>query len=136
MIELRADHWITEVPDNATDFGFINDSLVCKLPDSKPGHYHWLHETEEHMHKMGGEWEIVCTSKEATEEQAVNLIQWSEWYFPVKHTRYIDYTRPYDTALKQKWSDGFGTALESFSSLLASKGCDVNKNWLIIKKQK
>jgi len=134
MTELINNHYAVEVPEGATEFGFINDSLACKLPTSKPGRYHWLHEADEQMHKIGGEWEIVCTSKVATEEQAVKVIQWSEWYFPVKHTRYIDYTRPYDTALKQKWGDGFGTALESLNSLLTSKGCDVNKNYLIVKK--
>lgn len=132
MVELRENYWAVEVPEGATGLDVNHYQVGSELN-------YWVtdggKETLIIIDLPPGTWEIVCTSKEATEEQAVNLIQWSEWHFPVKHTRYIDYTRPYDTALKQKWGDGFGTALESFNSLLASKGCDVNKNYLILKKQ-
>jgi hypothetical protein len=82
-----------------------------------------------------GTWQIVCTSKEVTEEHAHSLVDSSTWHFPIKHTRYIDYAYPFDREFKQRWSEGFGTAKESLASLLTSKGSHLNKNWLILKKQ-
>jgi len=136
MIELINNHYAIEVPEGATDFGFLANCLCCKLPDSKPGRNHWLSEADGFMHQKGGEWEVVCTSKEATEEKAAGIVYSSTWYFPEKHTRYVDYASPFDNEFKQKWSEGFGKATESLNSLLTSKGCDLNNNWLIIKKQK
>ena len=122
MINIRENYFAVEVPDGATGFGFINDSLVCKLPDSKPGCYHWLHEADEQMTEIGGEWEIVCTSKEATEDKLQDLIPEMK-----AGGRYENYNGDYPVWYhSRKWS---------FCSLLASKGCDVNKTYLILKKQ-
>lgn len=136
MKELINNHWAIEVSDGATDFGWRFENLTCKLPDSKPGRYHWFSQADDIMSQKGGDWQIVCESKSATEEQAAGMVNSSQWYFPVKHTRYIDYAYPYDREYKQRWSEGFGEALPSLNSLLTSKGCDLNKNWLILKKEK
>jgi len=82
----------------------------------------------------GGNWRYICTSKEITEAEAKGIVLSSEWHFPERHTRYVDYAHPYDHENKQKWSEGFGTAKESLNSLLASKGLDVNKNYCLIEK--
>lgn len=123
MIELINNYWAVDVPEGATDFGFINDSLVCRLPTSKPGRYYWLHEAEEQMQKIGGEWEIVCTSREATNgklEVMDDILQhhnYKEWF--INFERGMSY---------------FTNRIASLNSLLVSKVCDLNKNWLIIKK--
>lgn len=81
-----------------------------------------------------GNWQLICTTKECTQMEARYIIGCSEWFFPERHTRYIDYTQPYDAEGKQAWSVGFSDPLESLRSLLASKGLDVNKNYVLIKK--
>jgi hypothetical protein len=69
-----------------------------------------------------GDWQIVCMSKKATEEQAKQIV---EEHWQRDNLRYTDYTREF------MWHE---TALLSLNSLLTTKGCDTNKNWLIIKK--
>lgn len=81
-----------------------------------------------------GNWDYLFTTKEATEEDARKVVGSSQWFFPAKHTRYIDYNYPYSTDNKQEWSIGFGTAQEALQSLILSKGCDVNRNYCIIQK--
>lgn len=122
MAELINNHYAVEVPEGATEFGFLANCLCCKLPDSKPGRNHWLSEADDFMHQKGGEWEVVCTSKEATEEQAAGIV---EEYRIRGNLRYEDYTREF------MWQE---TAIDSLRSLLTSKGCDLNKNYLIVKK--
>jgi hypothetical protein len=69
-----------------------------------------------------GTWQIVCMSKEATEEQARAIVE----EFSLRGSiRYTDYTRKY------MWH---GTAIESLKSLLTSKGRDTKQNYLILKK--
>jgi hypothetical protein len=125
MINLRENIWAWDVPD--PEHAVISGNTITW---SSPGAV-----ARGFMVLPPGQWEIVCTSKEATEEQAAAIVQHSLWWFPEKHIRYIDYAYPFDTALKQKWDQGFGKAIQSLNSLLASKGCDLNKNYLIIKKQ-
>jgi hypothetical protein len=69
-----------------------------------------------------GTWEVVCTSKEATEDQLKDIIPEMK-----VGQRYQNYNGDYPV-----W---YHSRRESFRSLLTSKGCDVNRNWLILKKQ-
>jgi hypothetical protein len=81
-----------------------------------------------------GSWQLIGTVREMTEDVAKGIVGSSEWYFPARHTRYIDYNHPYDRENKQRWSEGFVTAKESLLSLVASKGLDTNKNWVLVRK--
>jgi hypothetical protein len=128
MIQLRDNYWAYPMPE----------AEGAEIRGEHPGRPHQLLSFYGEAHAVQlppGSWQIVCTSKEATEEQAAGIVDSSQWYFPVKHTRYVDYAFPFDREYKQRWSEGFGKATEALHSLLTSKGCDLNKNWLILKKQ-
>jgi hypothetical protein len=140
MKHLREQYWAVEVPAKAKyhridgvpngafyELIFYKDSDDIDFPDE-------IQEVKI-IDLPPGTWEIVCTSKNVTEEQASEIVDSSQWYFPVKHTRYVDYAFPFDREFKQRWSEGFGKAIDSLRSLLASKECDLNNNWLILKKQ-
>lgn len=81
-----------------------------------------------------GNWQLICTTKEVTEEQAKGIVGNSEWFFPERHTRYIDYEQLVGPDNKQAWNAGFSNALLSLRSLLTSKNLDPNKNYILIKK--
>lgn len=68
-----------------------------------------------------GNWQLICTTKECTEEQAKGLVK----ELPVGQ-RWQNYNGDYPI-----W---WHTAKESLRSLLTSKGLDVNKNFVLIKK--
>lgn len=137
MINLLYNYWAVEVPEGANGFT-IEDHEVRNIIDERDmKRIEWDEDrpTRPFVIIPYGTWQIVCTSKEVTEDQAKELVQCSEWFFPERHIRYIDYREPFDTALKQKWGQGFGKATDSFWTLLIAKGCDLKLNWLILKKQ-
>jgi hypothetical protein len=70
-----------------------------------------------------GTWEIVCTSKGATYMQATTIVEHLRGGFVNYDGNSVPQTGGYDTPFK------------SLNSLLTSKGCDTNRNWLILKKQ-
>lgn len=90
-----------------------------------------------------GNWQIVCTSKEATEAQAKGIVETihieiapspgndfgGDW-----DTGYVDYENPGEFAGWQGDAGAFRKAVQSLKSLLTSKGCDINKTYLILKK--
>jgi hypothetical protein len=130
MIQLREQYWAVEVPSMAFGFdvnNYGNDSEYMYTLDvedivDEPN----SDETLIVKPLPPGTWQIVCTSKEATEGQAESIVC-------CYGDQYIDYT-----ATEQDWKEHevnwFQSALPSLSSLLASKGCDINKNYLILKK--
>lgn len=129
MINLREQYWAYPLPETAEG---------AEIRGEHPGRTYQLlsfYGEADAIDLPPGTWQIVCTSKEVTEEQAASIVNSSQWHFPVKHTRYVDYAYPFDREFKQRWSEGFGKATESLASLLASKGCDLNKTYLILKKQ-
>lgn len=74
-----------------------------------------------------GTWEIVCTSKEATDEQAAGITEqqigggkYKDYQLVGSYAQYGTYILPF--------------AVTSLNSLLTSKGCDLNMNYLILKK--
>jgi uncharacterized protein YydD (DUF2326 family) len=75
-----------------------------------------------------GNWQIVCTSKEVTEEQAKQIVEQQTGGGMFKDYQMRGSIAQYGTYMIQ-------SATESLRSLLTSKGCDLNKNWLILKKQ-
>lgn len=81
-----------------------------------------------------GNWQLICTTKECTEEQAKAVVGSSEWFFPERHIRYIDYGHPYGVDNKQAWNIGFGGPYDSFCSLLACRDLNPETNYVIIKK--
>lgn len=81
-----------------------------------------------------GSYELLFCTESASEEDARKVMLSSKWHFPEAHTRFVDYAFPYDRENKQRWSEGFGTAIESLRSLLRSKGCEGNQ--AVIKKMK
>lgn len=68
-----------------------------------------------------GSWQIVCLSKEVTEEVAAQIVEGN-------HNAYIDYERDFHGIPLRVF-----TAVESSHSLIRSKGLDPN-NTLILKK--
>lgn len=73
-----------------------------------------------------GNWQIICTSKECTEEQAKGIVEYDA---------FTDGYKDYDTD-RFHHEDPFIKALDSLRSLLITRGCDPNKNYVIIKKVK
>lgn len=69
-----------------------------------------------------GQWQIVCTSREATPEQAGQIVEYDGegWKDYDKSNFHNDLP--------------FMDSLNSFASLLTSRGLDLNKNYLILKK--
>jgi hypothetical protein len=128
MIHLREQYWAYLMPD-------AEGAEIRGGHQGRPYQLLSFYGEADAVQLPPGTWEIVCTSKSATEEQAKEIVDSSQWYFPEKHTRYVDYAYPYDREFKQRWSEGFGKATESLNSLLTSKGCDLKFNWLILKKQ-
>lgn len=123
MTQLREQYWAVEVPDKYAQ---------VTIDPVGPILMWWSYEgTETGVNLPPGTWEIVCTSKEATEEQLTGIIGPKIWGGFSGHIEgYTDYyTIGMDIA-------PFSTRKESFNSLLNAKGCDLNKNWLILKKIK
>lgn len=155
MIHLKEQYWAIEIPQDAwilkhenfkTDFvinmGYLIYPIVGKKKwlslDGAPGlKFPGLDYNERGKGAIKlppGDWQLISTSKGMTDELAIDVVDSSQWFFPVKHTRYVDYALSYDREYKQRWSEGFGTALESFRSLLTSKECHQEKNYVILKK--
>lgn len=110
MIHLREQYWAVEVPEDFTMANIWNNQ-VCSgelvlfpLP--------------------AGNWQIVCTSKEVTEEQAAGVVE-------QEGIGYKDYTAG---PPENDYGD-FVLSSDSLDSLLTSKGCYLKLNWLILKKQ-
>lgn len=123
MIQLTDKVYAVKVPDGAADI-IIEDNRL---------RYFFL--TFEPMVDLPpGTWRLLFTTKTATEEDARKVVRSSDWHFPEKHYRYVDYKHPYDRENKQRRGEGYGTALESLHSLLRSKGLD-DKNYALIEKQ-
>jgi hypothetical protein len=88
--------------------------------------YWWSHEgIETTIPLPQGNWKIVCTTKEVNRMQANDIVAWFEI---CGKTGYRDYGYPDD------YRCPFEDSLASLRSLLASKGLDLNKNYIIIKK--
>lgn len=125
MINLRENIWAVEVPEGAKEL-HIEVSLKgspyigYKFKDDE------LLNEYQNINLPPGTWEIVCTSKEATEWQASEIVEhcWVE-------------NSKGDEQMNCLGGNGiwFNSPLRALNSLLTSKGCDLNKNWMILKKK-
>jgi hypothetical protein len=132
MINIRDNYWAVEVPDNLLSPFFSTEQSINRMLSGESGEDELIISYTQRkcgsplgkitFHLPPATWEIVCTSKEATEELLKEVIP----ELPVGQ-RWQNYGGDYPV-----W---FHSRRESLRSLLASKGCDVNKNWLILKKQ-
>lgn len=132
VIKLRENHWAVEVPEGAKNIEILPSSpqALSYEYSKKSGE-----RSDQGMLSIEdlppGTWEIVCKSKEATEEQATGIVE--------KHDQGW---KDYDPIEKDEMGKivefdygSFVFAIDSFHSLLTSKGCDTKLNWLILKKK-
>lgn len=112
-IHLIADIYCMPIPDKYAQINI--DPVFNEL-------YWWSHEgIETTIPLPQGNWQIICTTKEITEEQAKGIVR----ELPVGQ-RWHNYNGDYPV-----W---WHTAKESLRSLVTSKGFNPESNYLIIKK--
>jgi hypothetical protein len=125
MIQLTYKVIAVQVPEGTTDHYIINSAngngqgLFWK--PKKPGG--WL------ILPLGN-WRIICLSKEATEGHAQYIVDQDELFINGKSqgVLYCNYFCVHDQCEWYKY------ASDSLSSLLTSKGCDPQLNYLLLKK--
>lgn len=71
-----------------------------------------------------GSWQLLCTTREVTEEQAKGIVEYDS---------FIDGYKDYDTD-NFHHDTPFINALDSLNSLITSKGLDTNKNYCLLKR--
>jgi hypothetical protein len=145
MIELREQYWALQVPHDAwilksenyrTDFvinmGYLTYPTVGKkkwleLPGLEGAKLPGLdyNERAKGVIKLPpGTWEIVCTSIATPPEHVYEVIEHDG-----------DGFKDYGAGPPENDYGPFVNIIDSLNSLLTSKGCDLNKNYLILKKQ-
>src|SRR5687767_11600004 len=102
-VNIRAEYWAVEVPE---DYSMPPKLSAFKGVKLEPGH-----------------WQIICTTKDCTEEQAKEIVE--EYGTRQSKSVYVDYSK------ENIWIDG---AVSSLYSLLKSKGLN-GQNYIILKKQ-
>jgi hypothetical protein len=115
MIQLREQYWAYPMPD----------AEGVEIRGEHPGRpYQMLsfYGEADAVRLPPGTWEIVCMSHEASDKQAASIVEETEY-------GYRGYDVNNDNVLHWRY------AYSSLKSLLTSRGCDLNKNWLILKKQ-
>lgn len=127
MINLRENFWAVEVPSMAFGFdvnNYGNSSEYMYMLDVADI-IDETHHDETLIAKPlpPGTWEIVCTSKEASEEQAASIVDSVD--SDGRGKVYMNYNNGMYV---------FHRSTSSLRTLLTSKGCDLNKNYLILKK--
>jgi hypothetical protein len=124
MIELREQFWAIEVPSMAFGFDVNNygdeSEFMYMLSMEDIADDDNTEETLITNPLPPGTWQIICTSKDTTEELLKEVIP----ELPVGQ-RWQNYGGDYPV-----W---FHSRRESLRSLLASKVCDVDKTYLILK---
>lgn len=116
MIQLREQYWAYPVPVGTEG---------AEIRGEHPGRPYQLlsfYGEADAVDLPPGNWGIVCTSKEVTEDLLADIIPEL-----IALERFGNYCGDYPV-----W---YHSRKESFRSLLTSKGCDLNNNWLILKKQ-
>lgn len=80
--------------------------------------------------------QIISTTKDITEEQCKNLVEFIEFNEFEKYStsHYYDYTNTNKWEYTESGSVvyGFKTAKESLNSLIQANGLDINKNYIIL----
>lgn len=130
MIQLREQFWAVEVPEDGSSYNILSSFQPNTLS------YEYSIEKAERCETgliamvdlPAGTWQIVCTSKEVTEEQAMQIVEQQKGGGMFKDYQMRGSIAQYGTYMIQ-------LAVESLHSLLISKECDLNKTYLILKKQ-
>lgn len=143
MIELTNNHFaveLTTLGDEFKSFRILDPDKKWTVPYLKYSYRSIYHTNNrgkdfycsEEDPLSPGNWQIVCTSKEATEEQAAGIVQVISTGKLTGRPQYRRYDRdPVKDTPARSWTRDSRHAIET---LLASKGCDSNKNYLILKK--
>jgi hypothetical protein len=131
MIQLRDNIFAVEVPSMAFGFDLNNYGdeaeymymLTVEDIIDEPHH----DETLIAKKLPPGTWEIVCTSKDRKIPNGIVECKIVEYDGKVQGTRFVNYLNDN----QRRW---FINKSDSLRSLLTSKDCDLNKNYLILKK--
>lgn len=121
MINLRDNYWAYPLPVSAEG---------AEIRGEHPGRPYQLlsfYGEADAVDLPPGNWKIVCTSKEVTEEQAKQIVEQQMGGGMFKDYQMRGSIAQYGTYMIQ-------SALYSLRSLLTSKGCDLKLNYLILKK--
>jgi hypothetical protein len=110
MINLRDNIWAVEVPDDADTFELLPGEVLMSYD-------HQLRQVATALLPTGT-WGIVCTSKSATEAIAEQIVESDGTLFKC-YAGKRSHISP----------------LRSLFCLMDEQGCDMNKHWLILKKQ-
>jgi hypothetical protein len=127
MVQITNTHWAVEVPEGAKEL-HIEVSLKgspyigYKFKDDE------LLNEYQNIYLPPGAWEIVCTSKDKKIPNGIVECKTVEYDGSVQGTRFVNYMNPN----QRRW---FINKTDSLRSLLTSKGCDLNRDWLILKRQ-
>lgn len=123
MTQMTNDIYAVEVPEGATGFDINKYSNGSELN-------YWLiagaKDTLIVIDLPPGNWQLICTAKEVSKEQAIEVVKQYGKYF-------IDFTAT-EQDWKEKEVNWSETPIDSLRSLLTSKGLDLNKNYVLIKK--
>src|ERR1051325_3208572 len=136
MIELRNDYWAVEVPEWLDSPTYQIEQSLHEIIDGDGRQdqlviRHTGRSCGSPLKKIfidipPGTWQIVCTSKEATEEQAASIVQVISNGKISGRPQYRRYDRdPVKDMPARSWTRD---ARHAFETLLASKGCDLTKN--------
>jgi len=119
MTNLREQYWAVEVPEGTKNFRIGKSARLKRRI---------FYDTDLNFFAIGqrivlppGTWSIVCTSKEVTCDHAHEIVERDGEGFK-------DYSQGFHHDIP------FPDPVQSFETLLTSKGCDRDKNYLIIKK--
>lgn len=122
MTQLTEDVFAVEVPDKGRKF---RAQRPYKTSSMRLHYKYGIEEQWNYIKLPPGTWQILCTTKEATEEQAKGIVE---------HDTFIGGYKDYDTE-RFHHEDPFIKATDSLNSLITSKGLDVNKNYVLLKKK-
>lgn len=116
MTQLTENVFAVEVPEGASNFEIcnygLNDALEYDYPQG--------HEVSD---LPPGNWQLLCTTREASELQAACIVD-------SDGNGWKDYDKTSITSCYP-----FTSSCASLRSLLTSKGLDVNKNYVLLKKE-
>jgi hypothetical protein len=123
-VHLRAQWWAVQLPEDAKNIRVEKYGEIPYLD------YNYSVQEGRRFKALSGlvelppgSWQILCTLKECTEEQAAQIVEG-------KRNAYIDYEREFNGIKLRVF-----TAIESLHSLMRSKGLDTENNYIILEKK-
>lgn len=128
MIQLTDNVWAVQIPKGANGFTMSKEFNALTYYAENPSF-----ESIRTVNLPPGQWEFICTSKDATEEQAASVIERLADYQDKKLGALPSYLN-YAYSKKDDWYGcfPFPTAVLSLESLLKSKGLE--GNYALLKK--